>query len=273
MKRRIWFAAPAVACALAACLVASPAAAQDMPHEAVPYACTKCHTSVEDQTEIEFDHSELDFELVGRHETVACARCHDLADFTRADDRCMNCHTDVHQGRLYPECDTCHSPEGWDVIDSYGAHSRTAFQLFGAHVRLDCDACHEREIVAERAQLGWDCYECHRADYEANQLPPHDAYRFPTTCEQCHRQIEWKPAMIREHPCDFPIFSGTHAGLWDGCTTCHGSQGTWLPFSCFGCHEHNEADMAETHAEVPFYWYDSYGCFGCHPMGIAEEVD
>jgi hypothetical protein len=244
-----------------------------MPHEAVPYDCARCHASVEDQTEIEFDHSELDFELTGHHETVDCARCHDLADFARADDRCVNCHTDVHQGRLYPECETCHSPEGWDIIDSYGAHSRTAFQLFGAHVRLDCDACHEREIVAERAQLTWDCYECHRADYEANELPPHDEFGFPISCEECHTQMAWQPSVIGYHPGAFPIFSGTHAGLWDGCTTCHGSEGTWLPFSCFGCHKHNEADMAVEHADVPFYWYDSNGCYGCHPMGIAEEDD
>ena len=53
--------------------------------------------------------------------------------------------------------------------------------------------------------------------------------------------------MISYHPGAFPIFSGTHAGLWDGCTTCHGSEGTWLPFSCFGCHKHNQTSMDQKH--------------------------
>jgi hypothetical protein len=254
-------------------VLAVTAAAQEMPHEQLSLSCTKCHSSVDDRSAIEFAHDELDFELTGHHARTACRRCHDLADFARADARCASCHTDVHQGRLYPECETCHSPTGWNVIDPYGAHSRTAFQLFGAHTRLDCDACHEREIVAERSQLSWNCYDCHRSDYEANELPPHADFGFPTACEECHRQISWTPTLLRQHPGDFPIFSGTHAGEWDGCTTCHGSQGTWLPFSCFGCHKHNEADMAEVHDEVPFYWYDSNGCYGCHPMGIAEEDD
>jgi hypothetical protein len=254
-------------------LLAASAAAQDMPHDEVPFNCTRCHVDSEDRSQIEFDHSDTEFELEGLHVSVSCGRCHDLADFARADDRCVSCHTDVHQGRLYPECGTCHSPDGWDVLDPYGLHSRTAFQLMGAHVRLDCDACHTREIVAERSVLTWDCYGCHRADYEATQSPSHVQFGFDTDCESCHMMMAWHPTTTRQHPGAFPIFSGTHAGEWDSCNTCHVNPNDYSDFSCFGCHKHNESDMAEEHDDVEFYIYDSSACYGCHPTGSAEGED
>ena len=256
---------------VAACSLAATAAAQDMPHEELSYSCTACHKNADDRSEIGFDHEQADFQLEGHHRAVGCARCHDLTDFARADDRCASCHTDVHQGRLYPDCETCHTPAGWDVIDHYGAHSRTAFQLFGAHTRLDCDACHPREIIAERAQLHWDCFECHQADYEAAAGPDHVQYGFDTRCETCHMQLAWYPTMISEHPGDFPIFSGAHAGEWGSCSDCHVNPGDFTDFSCIECHEHNQDDMYEEHEDVDFYWYSETSCYGCHPMGIAPE--
>lgn len=268
MNRWLW----CFAC-LAAAALAATAAAQDMPHEELSYSCTRCHQNSDDRSAIEFDHEELDFQLEGNHAVVGCRRCHDLADFARADDRCATCHADVHQGRLDPECETCHSPAGWDVIDHYGAHSRTAFQLMGAHTRLDCDTCHEREIVAERAQLYWDCFECHQADYEATVGPDHAEFGFDTNCETCHIQLAWHPTRLSEHPGDFPIFSGTHAGEWGACADCHVDPGDFSSFSCFGCHKHNQADMDEEHEDVDFYSYNSYACQNCHPMGTAEGDD
>jgi hypothetical protein len=271
MRHRLWPAAPLVACALVLTFAVA-AVAQDMPHEKVLYDCTRCHQNINDRSDIAFDHSQVDFDLEGQHTTVTCARCHDLADFSRADETCASCHTDVHQGRLYPECETCHSPERWDVIDAYGAHSRTAFQLMGAHIKLDCDSCHEREIVAERSMLTSDCFECHRQDYEATDAPPHVDFGYPTNCEECHIQLAWRPTILRDHP-GFPIFSGTHAGEWDSCLDCHGSTGSWLPFSCLGCHRHNEAAMDDTHDDVVGYSYNSFACYGCHPTGSAEGGD
>jgi hypothetical protein len=268
MNRWICFIA-----ALAALAAPVAAGAQGMPHEELSFDCSRCHQNADDRSDIGFDHSELEFELTGHHEVVGCKRCHDLADFARADDRCATCHTDVHQGQLDPECETCHSPDGWDVIDAYGAHSQTAFQLLGAHIRLDCDACHQREIIAERARLFSDCVDCHLADYEANESPDHAYYGFPTTCDECHNQLSFYPATMNYHPGDFPIFSGTHAGEWNSCSDCHVEQGNFDDFSCFGCHKHNEADMAEEHEDVSYYYYDSYACYGCHPTGTAPEDD
>jgi hypothetical protein len=252
--------------------LAATAAAQEMPHEEVPFDCTRCHADENDRSKIAFDHEGVGFVLEGRHESVGCRQCHDLRNFARAEAACMSCHTDYHQGRLYPECETCHSPRSWDVIDYYGAHSRTTFQVMGAHMRLDCDACHEREIIAERSVLTWECYDCHRSDYEATDAPPHADFGFPTTCGDCHIEFAWRPTLFRDHPY-FPIFSGTHAGAWDSCLDCHGSTGSWLPFSCLGCHRHNEADMDATHHEVSGYYYDSNACYSCHPTGSAEGGD
>ena len=269
MKRWICFIAAAAALA-----VPVTAGAQGMPHEELSFDCSRCHQNADDRRDIEFDHSELELELTGHHEAVGCARCHDLADFARADDRCATCHTDVHQGQLNPDCETCHSPRGWDVIDAYGAHAQTAFQLLGAHTRLDCDSCHQREITAERSQLFSDCVDCHLADYEANESPDHVEYGFPTTCDECHTHLSFYPASMSYHPGSFPIFSGTHAGEWGSCSDCHTEPGNFDDFSCLDCHEHNEADWQEDHEELDPAWnYNSYACISCHPMGIAPEDD
>jgi hypothetical protein len=260
-------------CCTLVAVIPALAAAQDMPHEEVPFNCTRCHASSEDRSQIIFDHSELDFELEGRHQGLSCRRCHDLADFSRADDRCISCHADVHQGKLYPECETCHTPAGWEKLDFYGVHSHTAFQLMGAHVQLDCDACHQREIIAERSMLSWECYDCHQADYEATDSPSHVEFGFDTNCESCHMMLAWHPTTTREHPGDFPIFSGTHAGEWSSCSDCHINPSDYTEFSCFGCHKHNQADMDRAHDDVQFYIYDSNACYGCHPTGSAEGGD
>ena len=259
-----------VVCA-AAVVMAATAAAQDMPHEELSFSCAKCHQNSDDRSDIAFDHEELDFQLEGRHRSLDCARCHDLADFARADDRCATCHTDIHQGRLYPDCETCHSPAGWTVIDHYGAHSRTDFQLLGAHTRLDCDACHPREIIAERAQLFWDCHDCHQSDYEGAVSPNHTAFGFNTRCETCHMQLAWHPTTTREHFGSFPIYSGTHAGEWNSCSDCHTDPEDYSEFSCLGCHKHNQADMEEEHNDVDGFYYHSFACLSCHPSGTAKD--
>jgi hypothetical protein len=257
---------------LALCCAATAAAAQQMPHEQVPFDCDRCHQDPNDRSKIGFDHEEVGFALEGHHEAVGCRQCHDLRDFARADARCMTCHTDYHQGRLYPECEICHSPDGWNVIDYYDVHSRTTFQVMGAHTKLDCDSCHKREIVAEYSQLTWECYDCHRADYEATDAPPHMDFGFPTACGECHIEFAWRPTLYRDHPY-FPIFSGTHADVWDSCVDCHNTAGAWSEFSCLECHRHNEAAMDATHEEVGGYSYNSYACLGCHPTGSAEGGD
>jgi hypothetical protein len=253
-------------------LFALGAAAQDMPHEEVPFACARCHTD-SDEAPIDFDHEETGFVLTGRHALAACRDCHDLADFSKIVNDCRTCHTDVHQARLYPECGTCHDPGNLTIIDPYTVHENTSFQLMGAHVRVDCGSCHTREIYAEYERIASTCYDCHRADFQEAQDPAHNEQDFGTGCEACHTQFGWHPGMLGGHPGAFPIYSGAHAGEWDRCSTCHIDPGNYSEFSCFECHKHNQSDMDDEHEEVQGYFYDSYSCFVCHPDGQVHEHD
>ena len=65
MRRWICFIA-----ALAALAVPTAASAQGMPHEELSLDCSRCHQNADDRTDIEFDHSELEFELLGHHQVV-----------------------------------------------------------------------------------------------------------------------------------------------------------------------------------------------------------
>ncbi len=251
-------------------LSAATLAGQGMPHEDVPFTCTKCHTD-SDETPIEYDHDETGFTLTGRHALAACRDCHDLADFSKISGDCRACHTDVHQARLYPECGSCHDAGSLTIIDPYAVHENTTFQLMGAHVRVDCGSCHEREIYAEYARPTPDCYTCHRSDYEGAEEPVHSEIDFGTDCEMCHTQFAWMPGMLQTHLGSFPIYSGEHAGEWDSCSTCHTDPGNYQQFSCLDCHKHNEADMDDEHDEVAGYWYNSFSCFACHPDGRVHD--
>ncbi|MFH1502525.1 MAG: hypothetical protein ABIG03_05725 [Candidatus Eisenbacteria bacterium] len=259
-------------CVLAVLLSAGVAATQGFPHESVQFECETCHVSAEDRLEIGFDHAETDLALEGRHASLGCRRCHDVADFSRVAARCAGCHTDYHAAQLYPDCERCHTPSGWTVFDHHEVHSGTSFQLMGTHVRLDCDACHRREIVSEYAWVTSECVGCHVSDFEGAVEPPHDEAGFGSDCTKCHSMLAWAPAFYYEHAAYFPIYSGNHAGEWGGCSDCHTAPGDYQTFSCLDCHRHQQPAMDATHAGVPGYSYDSQSCLGCHPDGRASSL-
>ncbi|MCK6551062.1 hypothetical protein L6R52_34825 [Myxococcota bacterium] len=72
------------------------------------------------------------------------------------------------------------------------------------------------------------------------------------------------------HDVYFPITVGIHAGA--DCDTCHGAFDTFRNFTCFGCHEHDQAVTDPPHATIAGYLYDSPSCYGCHPRGVATEI-
>ena len=111
--------------------------------------CTTCHSEAS-WSEVAFDHSVTDFELVGRHLAVKCSECH-LSDnlpselvFGDIQSACHECHIGSH-GQQFDEggvtrCDACHHPAGW--LELTFVHDSTAFKLDGAHAQVACAACH-----------------------------------------------------------------------------------------------------------------------------------
>jgi hypothetical protein len=242
---------------------------QEMPHEKLKHACKDCHETAE-WDKIHFDHSQTGFFLDGRHHGVACIHCHNLKDFDDVKNTCNACHIDVHQSKLPYACETCHTSKSWRVLDIFQAHANTSFRTFGVHARLNCDACHQTEILGQYSGLKSYCFSCHFRDYEGTQNPNHQEFGFRITCEDCHTMAAWSPAAFVDHDARFPITSGAHAGVWEICQDCHTDRNNFRIFSCINCHAHNRAATTSRHDEVRGFVYESNACYRCHPRGQGE---
>lgn len=246
-------------------------------------ACTRCHTTrgFDDVDGIAV-HLTTTFPLTGAHLQVACSACH--ADdrggaFSPLETACVHCHRsdyeaaasiDHREAGFSEQCDDCHGTTGWAGSGQFDhAIASGGFELVGVHAVLRCSTCHivpGFTTVFEPAGPS-DCLGCHQADYDR----AHAASGFDTACATCHDQDRWSNARFSDHDSVFPIYSGTHRGEWDSCTTCHSTPGVYTQFTCFNCHEHEQSRTDRHHREVRSYVYESSQCYRCHPRGRGED--
>jgi hypothetical protein len=139
--------------------------------------CEQCHTATR-WTEVNFDHDQSKYPLVGLHVVVTCGQCHTTQRFNDAPKECSGCHAkdDVHNGGLGKQCAECHNPNGWKMWDfDHATHTR--FPLLGAHAKIGCADCHIRpQNVVKPSMI---CGTCH----SGNDV---HAGRFGKECQQCH---------------------------------------------------------------------------------------
>jgi hypothetical protein len=146
--------------------------------------CERCHGEDNWRRTTSFDHDITRFPLIGRHAIVPCEECHRSMRFKDASLTCASCHPDQHhEGRLGPNCDLCHNPNGWSRW-RFDHDVQTRYPLTGAHNGLDCHACHVTKNVAKIA-LASDCHACHQKDDVHNGA-------FGRTCERCHITTSFK---------------------------------------------------------------------------------
>ncbi len=213
--------------------------------------CSLCH-SPKAWEPANFDHNLAAFKLEGEHAEVACEQCHKNDVFKGTPTDCYSCHSqdDEHDGRFGTDCAACHTPEDWDkaVFD----HSRSAFPLTGAHVNVECERCHVNGVFKGTAT---ECVACHAE-------PEFHAGQFGTDCAACHSTSAWTPAEFNgQHT--FPL---NHGG-GTTCQTCHPT--VFTEYTCYGCHEHNEARVRAKHLEEGISNFQD--CVRCHPTGREEE--
>lgn len=216
--------------------------------------CGECHTPAGwDQATI--DHALTGYTLIGAHLEAECEGCHVDRQWTGLPENCFGCHAeqDDHQGRYGQQCDACHQPTTWSDVTFDHALSR--FPLTGAHVQAACESCHKDAIFSG---LNTFCAACH-AD------PPYHAGLFSATCDSCHNTSRWRPTPYNG-PHSFPY---NHGGAGSTCATCHPNALTG--YSCFQCHEHNQAEINKKHREEGIG--DFSNCLRCHPNGEEEEGD
>ena len=228
-------------------LIVVPIMAQDSPHGTLRWKCTDCHSTngwKEMVVPMKFDHSRTSYMLRGQHQMAECVDCHSSLKFVGTSKHCYSCHRQDFESAALPnhvhagfgtDCERCHSVEAQSWRNSFD-HNKTEFPLRGAHEGVACNQCHTSGTFRGVSR---DCFECHQKEYLATTNPNHQAAKFPTNCEMCHRALTWQPAALFPHDSYFPISSGsTHSpGRWNSCGDCHTTAGTFTTHSCTtGCH-------------------------------------
>ena len=223
--------------------------------------CELCHGIVT-WAGAQFEHP-VTFPLENSHQQ-ACTACHQTGVYAGLDPTCAACHLTEFQKTTEPphaaagfgtDCETCHGSVTWSGAQFQ--HTAT-FPLENSHQQA-CTACHQSGVYVG---LDPNCVSCHLAEYQKAVNPPHASFGMSQQCQECHTTVSWG-AGTWQHA--FPIQGGRHGGL--NCFDCHNNPANRLQFSCIDCHEHNQAEMADEHDDVPGYVWATAQCIACHPTG------
>lgn len=177
-------------------------------------------------------HQATLFELAGGHAATACAQCHkpDLGQPPAAPARyhfdslaCVNCHQDPHQGETASQarqgCEVCHNVRSWKETAVFD-HSKTKFDLQGAHRAVGCLECHRPVIGAGSRKIVFrgapgDCIGCH-ADIHGGQFVSAGK---ASGCLNCHNLTAWRPSNFDHEKQSSFSLKGAHEAV--PCADCH----------------------------------------------------
>lgn len=213
-----------------------------------------------------FAHEHVQWDLVGRHEELACTECHARADaaqpppegrFLGLTQDCVSCHDDPHAGKFVASCGDCHGQERPFAELASFTHTE-AFPLTGAHGASTCTDCHAAdtahalEVVAGPAPPASprSCGDCHESSHSESFLVS-TAQELGTTleesCRTCHSpaphgfERDGSRITAELHAAGGFAFTEPHAAL--ECSACHESAGGYeqqIPRraeDCAACHE------------------------------------
>ncbi len=215
--------------------------------------CASCHQVEEGFENTHFDiddHKNTDFPLTGAHIATPCFVCHlqseDRWEFRNIGKLCVDCHDDIHyqyiDSAYYPkqDCQACHSTEAWADIDF--DHSRTDFELEGAHARSDCRACHmdgedQNQLNQEFKGLDADCLHCHE-NVHYGQFD----HLGEKNCNNCHGFEDWTASRFDHDNTKFRL-EGAHQDL-----------------ECAACHK----TIIRDSTELILYKIEKFECVDCH---------
>ena len=193
--------------------------------------------------------------LTARHQKYEeqCSLCHDRSDRNRQTQLCLDCHKDIagdlkqqrgFHGRIagieHTQCRACHSEHlgrNADIVKlsrEQFDHSRTDFDLQGAHRTLPCSACHTANKPFREASA--ECAVCHHKD------DPHEG-KVSRDCTGCHDSSAWSHISYDHAHTTFPL-RDKHAEL--ACAACHfGNRYKETPQECIACHAVDDVHHGE----------------------------
>jgi hypothetical protein len=194
--------------------------------------CASCHdvNGFKPSTYTVERHRESTYPLAGKHETVACDRCHTKNPpgvlpaalgtaqvlMRPAHEKCRDCHADLHGGQLVARddagaCESCHRVDGWKPSTfTVAQHAELEFSLAGRHAEIECVACHgptrpdlpplpgEAELGKARVALTRvesDCESCHYDPHD-QRFAPGGARPAADGCRSCHGARAFSPSDV-----------------------------------------------------------------------------
>ncbi len=181
---------------------------------------------------------------------TSCTQCHDMGAGVSAT-KCMACHDrvreQVSEGKGFhadkgKTCESCHPDHrGADfplvrLEEEKFDHSKTGFDLEGAHAKTDCAECHTEEGVWSGASSA--CVDCHEEPHGAATGRP-----LLRDCEACHGVANWDALPL-------PVFTFDHGDATQADYALHG--------------RHVAVPCADCHADWKFTPVAHEGCADCH---------
>lgn len=233
--------------------------------------CAQCHVTDAFAPASKFDHDRANFALLGKHEDVDCAACHqtemrngrEFQVFTGLEfANCNACHDDPHTNNLGTNCKACHTENSFTDFSATSRfnHNTTNFPLKGKHKQLDCKTCHTLDATPQtifQDRLGVavnDCNTCHDDVHEG---------KFGLDCASCHNENSFTASInldaFNHNLTDFAL-EGRHQTV--DCRECHVSESFTepLPFNtCNACHvDYHEGQFTAANA--------GKDCASCHDV-------
>jgi Cytochrome c3 len=166
--------------------------------------------------------------------------------------------------------------DGTDASPTTGGLERESHGMFfpiglgSYHVNQTCDDCHGGFDSFKQ----FTCQSCHAHAQDVAAMRHTSISDFQndsSSCYKCHPNGRETKISVADHSAKyFAIATGPHAPLQ--CSDCHTWVTTSRPFTCQGCHDHDQAPTDTAHASITGYRYDSNGCYGCHPNGAEAPI-
>ena len=213
--------------------------------------CKDCHRLDGFQTTYytQDQHNKSIFPLKGAHIATPCLECHKKGkdwSFRNIGKSCVDCHDNIHKTyiseKYYPKqtCTSCHNENMWKAVAF--DHTKTEFDLLGAHKNQSCRACHFKSSGGgnynqQFSSLSTNCDQCH-TDVHYKQFDKNDI----TDCARCHGFVNWQ------------------AGKFNHDNTAFKLDGKHINVSCAKCHK----DVQNGSNTFTLYKIKDYRCEDCH---------
>jgi hypothetical protein len=291
--------------------------------------CLLCHDGQDRM--VDFDHQATAFPLDGRHAALSCNECHQLRQqaqpapaqpgqagifaltqahldqtsgdpFKNTPSACRACHSEpgIHKGIFSPNCNECHSSDGWLPANltsqPFDHASHTGFSLVRHYEdfdgqRLSCNLCHPNDLEsfdiqscltchmngednqiymqAHINQYGVACLDCHdgidrMANFDHTNVFPLDGRHVEITCEACHvaKIFRGTPSECVLCHAEPPIHAGFFGPQCQNCHTTHAWTPAFLQAHTFPL---DHGRLGETACQTcHLQRYVEYTCYGCH---------